>query len=744
MSHSKIINYCDETEMDEEEQLLLNIEEYRKKLEIIRQKKALKNEGKSTDTIKTNLIDNAENEKKVSKRAGSRSNSPKHKPLTTKNMNIAKRVVNQIVKSTDIDECQENKLLKLTAENLSKFSPFKKRMLEKDLSDLESQNSNIASTTEGSVSVDDHPNLTQRIPVVYNEEKQEIIDLDRDEFNSQYKKLKAKKILTTYPNQISTGRDIATSFVDLKKVIQLVIGRTQSGKTGCMVEFLKFFIENNLIPVENIYLITGLSSKDWEKQCKQRFPAAIHAHIYHNGQMGKFKRDVEGKQNVLVLIDETHMACQVKQTMSDVFKELHWKLDFMMENDIKLVQFSATPDGMLYALNQIKWPKEHVGIHIMEPGYGYFGPQEMFNRKQLYPYSNIYGRDKYGDFEVDETSIYTNIEKILETALKRFETPKYLLFRVRGPNEKWYEENIRNTLDLRFSEDVRTKFDSENFHYYTMDGNISDLPKFLTKTPNKFTFVMIKENLKCAQTLEFLEYSQDGMTVEKTHNIKHNIGIMVERWSKSVDSNKGNDSFVVQGFIGRLCGYEEHDVICFTNLKSIEKYEQMCENKFDQNTISEIYWNSSTTKTKCGKTTNRRVLNEVHEMIDGVSEDNFKRVPVIVDMNEDISIFYSIINTTGKIRKQTTKEYINSKPNLSRLCKFISNPSVRCKQISACDTDNSYKKHILDAEKNFNENKPFCIDFDEKEKEKSIWQCFIDKRLNRLVFIIWSRDSDLY
>jgi hypothetical protein len=690
---------------------------------------------------------------KVSKRGGSRSSSPKIRPLTSENNNIARRVVAQIAKGTDIEASQEAEMLSLTAENLRKLSSFKKKILKKELGVLESTISDIATIndgSDGSISVDDHPNLSERIQTTYGEETQQIIELDRDEFNCQYRKLKVKKILTTYPNQVSTGRDISNSFTDLRKVIQLVIGRTQSGKTGCMVEFLKCFIENNLIPVENIYLITGLSSKDWEKQCKQRFPAVIHAHIYHNGQMGKFKRDVEGKQNILVLIDETHMACQVKQTMSAMFKELHWKLDFMMENDIKLVQFSATPDGMLYALNQIKWPKKHVEIHIMEPGRGYFGPMEMKIRNQLFQYNDIYGRDKYGAFEVEEAQIYTNISEILKTALQRFKTPKYILFRVRGPNEEWYEENIRTTLDIRFSEEEKSKFDSKNFHYYTMDGNISDLPQFLSRTPEKFMFVMIKEKLKCAQTLEFLEYSLDGMTVTKTHNIKHNIGVMVERWTKGVDIKKGNDSFVIQGFLGRLCGYELHDVICFTNLESMEKYERMWENQFDEEETAKTDWNSSTTKTKCGKTTNRRVLNEAHEMIDGVSEDNndpdfgFKRVPVIVDMNDDVSEFCLIKNAKKLDRQRAIKEYISKKPDLNMLSKFITHSGVVCKQVSTPQADRSYDKHIIDSEKKCRENKPFSIDLTKEDKKNNNWQCFVDLKNNRLIFIIWCINSDLY
>jgi hypothetical protein len=283
-----------------------------------------------------------------------------------------------------------------------------------------------------------------------------------------------------------------------------------------------------------------------------------------------------------------------------------------------------------------------------------------------------------------------------------------------------------------------------------MDGSINDLPKFLSKTPTKFTFVMIKEKLKCAQTLEFLEYSQDGMTVAKTHNIKHNIGVMVERWTKGVDSKRGNDSFVIQGFLGRLCGYEEHNVICFTNLESMEKYETMWESEFDQNVTAETDWNSSTTRTKCGKTTNRRVLNEVHQMIDGVSEDNddphlaFKRVPVIIDMNDNVSDFCLIKNASKNTRQQAIKTYLANNPDFSELSNFIMHPSVVCKQTSAPQADKSYDKHIVDSDKKSKANRPFSIDLTPSDKENSNWQCFIDVRLNRLVFIVWSLDPELY
>jgi hypothetical protein len=176
----------------------------------------------------------------------------------------------------------------------------------------------------------------------------------------------------------------------------------------------------------------------------------------------------------------------------------------------------------------------------------------------------------------------------------------------------------------------------------------------------------------------------------------------------------------------------------------------MWESKFDQNVTAETDWNSSTTRTKCGKTTNRRVLNEVHQMIDGISEDNddpqsaFKRVPVIIDLSQNVGEFRLIKNSTKNARQQAIKEYLANKPQFANLSQFISHESVVCKQVSAPLADKSYDKHIVDSDKKFKANRPFSIDLTPSDKENSNWQCFIDVRLNRLVFIVWSLDPELY
>jgi len=48
----------------------------------------------------------------------------------------------------------------------------------------------------------------------------------------------------------------------------MIVALTQSGKTGTMSGLIKIYLNDttNLIPIKNIYIITGLSSREWVEQ----------------------------------------------------------------------------------------------------------------------------------------------------------------------------------------------------------------------------------------------------------------------------------------------------------------------------------------------------------------------------------------------------------------------------------------------------------------------------------------------
>lgn len=441
------------------------------------------------------------------------------------------------------------------------------------------------------VDEDSNPSRGARIPVDYNQRQKDDMDDESVIFKTQIRLMKRSSRYVSYENQTSVAVGICNMFNNLSVVIQMVIGYTQSGKTGCMVELIDQMTKNTSPPIstQNIFVITGLSSTEWKKQTIERFPECMKVHIFHNGELEKFKTAVAGKQNVLVIVDEAHMASKKEQTMTRIFKELNWKLDYMMENDIKLVQFSATPDGLVFALKCSKWPKQHYSITRITPGSGYFGAIQMNERKQLKQIKNIYGRSskngKWINEEIREHCL-ANISEILRDQLS-FRESRYLVVRIRGgKQEESYHKNFSEAIELLPQYD-QEKFDRTYLHY-NMRGNVDNISELFSRRPGKHTIVFIKEKMKCAQTLEYVFLDEKTRTTT-THKVKHNIGVVVERLTK-------NDSFTIQGLLGRLCGYEVHECICYTNLESFKKYEELFESNFDTETLKRVSWNSNTTQ----------------------------------------------------------------------------------------------------------------------------------------------------
>jgi hypothetical protein len=163
----------------------------------------------------------------------------------------------------------------------------------------------------------------------------------------------------------------------------LAIAQPQSGKTGCMFATIKTYANDpdNYIPIENIHLITGLSSNDWVKQTQKRFPSMLEKNIYHRNDLASFVEKIRGKSNVLIIMDEVQVAAGDKQTLHKTFESLGF-LDktTLFERDIKIVEFTATPDGTIYDL--MKWGDASY-IEVADKCQGYMSGYDLLNWRDV-------------------------------------------------------------------------------------------------------------------------------------------------------------------------------------------------------------------------------------------------------------------------------------------------------------------------------------------------------------------------
>ena len=380
-----------------------------------------------------------------------------------------------------------------------------------------------------------------RTKVEYTSEEKTTISKNIKTLNRQIDKL--------YDNQIYTANNIV-SYLNNNRIIAIsVYGRTQCGKTGCMVSTIHQFTANNQIPIENIYIITGLSDKQWKADTINRFPNILKSQILHRPNLNaKFINKIKKQKNVLIVMDEIQIASKNNQTINKIFTECgFYDLEYLCDNDIKIVQFSATPDGNIIDLKE--W-NEHSKNLYLQTGRGYTGTLDFLIQNRLFEYKSL--------------EIIENLTE-LRTQILEYKNPMYHLIRVPSKKKGKQEQVISNFQKV-------FKNDNIIFNMDFLETDKKDINTLLKITPTQHTIIFYCEILRCAKTQH------------KTY-----IGISYERYNY-----KANDSSIIQGAVGRLTGYDDNGIsICYTNIESINNYEKLLDNNMS---YTDVVWNTNTTR----------------------------------------------------------------------------------------------------------------------------------------------------
>ena len=117
--------------------------------------------------------------------------------------------------------------------------------------------------------------IYERVTIPYSIETEIILKKEKKIVLLEIEINASKKKSIIYDNQEECARDILYKFKNRKIISIMVIGLTQSGKTGTMISCIKHYVSKNMIPIDNIYIITGLSSNEWKSQTKDRMPSYI-------------------------------------------------------------------------------------------------------------------------------------------------------------------------------------------------------------------------------------------------------------------------------------------------------------------------------------------------------------------------------------------------------------------------------------------------------------------------------------
>jgi hypothetical protein len=123
----------------------------------------------------------------------------------------------------------------------------------------------------------------------------------------------------------------------------------------------------------------GKQINDEHKEIKETFGQKVN-------DIETFKK-IKEKRNVLIIMDEIQIASKYKQTIYKTFlKGLFLNGDTLYENDIKILEFTATPDGTLYDLNLWKNGAKKI---ISQPLNSYISSFSIYKMKMMKQYENL-------------------------------------------------------------------------------------------------------------------------------------------------------------------------------------------------------------------------------------------------------------------------------------------------------------------------------------------------------------------
>lgn len=351
---------------------------------------------------------------------------------------------------------------------------------------------------------------------------------------------KGKELI--YLNQERLARRMLEAFEENEDLLYLaVVAPTQSGKTGSMIALINHFVSMGYVPIDNVFIITGLSDKMWKAQTGDRCPECLRGRVFHlNDLTGKFMEQIKGKEDVLLIIDELHIAANQDQTLSRVFSKVGLSdPDYCYGHNIKFVEYSATPGSFI---KDRKLTENRFKIIRDDPPPNYVGPIELLNRGSLRPITDLSKRP--------------NVVDLFKFIMENFwDQPKYHFIRLHKKKEKseMVQDNI-SELCMEYSEIFNTMPST-----FSQDGNVDDIEALLSVTPRKHTFIFLKDKVGCAKTIEN----------------KQHIGVWVSRFS-----NKYSAGPVIQDL--RLTGYNvPDDVIVFCNLELIQHYKRWWESNLN-------------------------------------------------------------------------------------------------------------------------------------------------------------------
>jgi hypothetical protein len=411
----------------------------------------------------------------------------------------------------------------------------------------------------------------------------------KEEWTQKRKKSKKEGGKLVFKDQKRVGSQI----VDLlkKKVLVTLCAPPQWGKTGVSL-YVAYKLSLKRTNPENVFFVTAMSDKSWLNQTKGRVLPMWVNNVFHRNTLHRLKdrilqlRNEKKDKNILIIVDECHIANKIDHTLGKIIEELNFKdPSYLLQRNIKLLQISATPSNAL--IDAQEWDDLHERV-CPRMSKNYVSFQTFIDEDRI--------RETY-DLQLTEQS------KEYVDEIKKGK-PMYHFVRsvCNGSSGSMIYGSVKQNLK---SECLCSDLDFIELNMTKSAREVKKLYRSLNNRPTKHTLILIKNMLGASKTIS-----------DKFIGSVH----------ESVPTSKGYSS-EVQGLPGRMCGWLKRKGSggpkIFCNKSIIEDYMTLYLAEFDFLT-EDLVWIDSRLKVRKNNITHKESYLSIETEED---EDNSSETP---------------------------------------------------------------------------------------------------------------------
>ena len=393
----------------------------------------------------------------------------------------------------------------------------------------------------------------------------------RKQWIKEKKLCKKRETPLVFGDQKKVAKRIIKSFS--KNDLVTLCAPPQWGKTGVSLYVSYIMSQKKGIDPGNVFFITAMSDRSWVQQTKSRVLPMWRKNVYHRNTLNnleariKILREEKKDTNILIIVDECHIANKRKHILGKIFEEMGLKdQENLSTKNIKILQISATPSNAL--IDAEKWLNHEKIWTKVNPGYVSF--QTLLDEDRI--------RDLH-DLRTEEGSENYFSEVCLGKPMYHF--IRSVACGITGPSiyistkasiKKQCEKKGAEFVELNMTKTLK---------------QIDEIYENLNKQPEKHTFVLIKNMLGASKTLpdKYMGSVHESTPCDKSYSSE------------------------IQGLPGRMCGWSKRrgpeGTKIYCQRKIVENYILLCESEFDFHT-EDLIWNDSRLKINKNGTVNSK------------------------------------------------------------------------------------------------------------------------------------------